>query len=69
MSKPATCLFCDVQTIDRQRIISENEHSNAIRDGLDFPRCSRQLEPMISSQLQTMSPTRFTPEFKDEAVR
>ena len=35
MIKPVTCLFCDVQTIDRQRIISENEHAYAIRDG--FP--------------------------------
>lgn len=29
------CLFCDVQTIDRKRIISENELAYAIRDG--FP--------------------------------
>ena len=29
------CLFCDVQTIDRKRIIAENELAYAIRDG--FP--------------------------------
>ncbi len=29
------CLFCDVQTVDRRRIIAENELAYAIRDG--FP--------------------------------
>jgi diadenosine tetraphosphate (Ap4A) HIT family hydrolase len=29
------CLFCDVQTIDRERIVAENELAYAIRDG--FP--------------------------------
>ncbi len=29
------CLFCDVQTIDRKRIIAENQLAYAIRDG--FP--------------------------------
>ena len=29
------CLFCDVQTIDRERIIAENDLAYAIRDG--FP--------------------------------
>ncbi len=29
------CLFCDVQTIDRKRIIAENDLAYAIRDG--FP--------------------------------
>lgn len=31
----SSCLFCDVQTIDRQRIIAENDLAFAIRDG--FP--------------------------------
>ncbi len=30
-----SCLFCDVQTTDRQRIVAENELAYAIRDG--FP--------------------------------
>ena len=34
MSK-ISCLFCDVQTIDRDRIIAENSLTYAIRDG--FP--------------------------------
>ena len=34
MSK-ISCLFCDVQTIDRKRIIAENSLAYAIRDG--FP--------------------------------
>jgi diadenosine tetraphosphate (Ap4A) HIT family hydrolase len=29
------CLFCDVQTIDRNRIVAENSLAYAIRDG--FP--------------------------------
>lgn len=29
------CLFCDVQTIDRKRIIAENNLSYAIRDGFE----------------------------------
>ncbi len=29
------CLFCDIQTIDRKRIVAENEFAYAIRDG--FP--------------------------------
>ena len=39
MSKPATCLFCDVQTIDKQRIISENKYAYAIRDGFPVTEC------------------------------
>lgn len=29
------CLFCDIQTIDRQRIIAENNLAYAIRDGFE----------------------------------
>ena len=36
---------------------------------MDFPRRSKQLGPVISSKEQTMSPPRFTLEFKDELVR
>ena len=30
-----SCLFCDIQTSDRQRIVAENDRAYAIRDG--FP--------------------------------
>ena len=33
--REANCLFCDIQTIDRKRIIAENNLAYAIRDG--FP--------------------------------
>ena len=36
---------------------------------MDFPRCSRLFESMISSYEQTISPPRFASDFKDEAVR
>ena len=35
MSESTNCLFCEVQSIDRQRIIAENNLAYAIRDG--FP--------------------------------
>ena len=35
MNNHDSCLFCDVQTIDRKRIIAENSLAYAIRDG--FP--------------------------------
>jgi diadenosine tetraphosphate (Ap4A) HIT family hydrolase len=35
MRKLSDCLFCDVQTIDRKRIIAENSLAYAIRD--NFP--------------------------------
>lgn len=35
MTIQTSCLFCDVLTIDRKRIVSENSLSYAIRDG--FP--------------------------------
>ena len=35
MNKVDNCLFCDVQTVDRKRIIDENSLAYAVRDG--FP--------------------------------
>ena len=35
MNKIYACLFCDVQTLDRKRIIDENSLAYAVRDG--FP--------------------------------
>ena len=35
MNKIYNCLFCDIQTLDRKRIIDENSLAYAVRDG--FP--------------------------------
>ena len=35
MSHSSNCLFCDVQTVDKERIVAENEFAYVIRDG--FP--------------------------------
>ena len=35
MNKVDNCLFCDIQTLDRKRIIDENSLAYAVRDG--FP--------------------------------